>query len=71
MVNLTDQQAYLAMFRFLDRCRQLGFEKIGSLLGSLSLLPDGQPADQALATDWAAAVRDVVNGRVDAQMKLS
>jgi hypothetical protein len=59
--ELTSRQAYLAMFEFLhryyERCHS---DEIGGLLGGLALLEDGQPADRAYASDWAAAVRVVL-----------
>jgi hypothetical protein len=59
--RLTPRQAYLCMFEFLRRHYERGpTEGVGVLLGSLSLLPDGQPADPAYAADWAEAVAAVV-----------
>ena len=48
MDALTDQQAYLAMFRFLENLYSTTQSNdIGGLLGSMSLLADGVPADSA------------------------
>jgi hypothetical protein len=59
--RLTPHQAYLCMFEFLRRHYERGpTDEIGGLLGSLSLLTDGQPADPAQATDWAEAVAAVL-----------
>ena len=70
MTTLTEQQAYLAMFRFLeDIYRATQSDDIGGLLGSMSLLADGAPADSALKEDWASAVRAALEGRVDAGMR--
>lgn len=60
---LTPRQAYLAMFEFLRQYYLRGLSEsaeIGGILGSLSLLTDGQPADPAYASDWAAAVSAVL-----------
>lgn len=60
---LTPRQAYLAMFEFLRQYHLRGLSEsaeIGGLLGGLSLLADGQPADPAYASDWAAAVGAVL-----------
>lgn len=60
--RLTSRQAYLAMFEFLRQHYDRGpSDEIGGLLGSLSLLPDGQPADQAYANDWREAVTAVLS----------
>lgn len=69
--QLTSDQAYLAMFAFLDRQFSLGWEELGGVLGSMSLLADGSPADPALAQDWRAAVEAALSGKVDAQLRLA
>jgi len=69
---LTDQQAYAAMFAFLEHW--YGMTKsndVAALLGSLSLLPNGSPADPALASDWSDAVQRAVEGRVNVTMQLT
>lgn len=69
--TLTEQQAYLAMFFFLEQhWRRCSSDDIGALLGSLSLLPNGTPADPAFAGDWDAAVNSALSGKVDARMSL-
>ena len=71
MTTLTEQQAYLAMFRFLETIYETTqSDDIGGLLGSMSLLADGGPADSALRSDWAAAVKAALDGQVDARMNL-
>jgi hypothetical protein len=58
---LTPRQAYLCMFEFLRQYYARGqSDEIGGLLGSLSVLTDGLPADPAQASDWANAVRAVM-----------
>ena len=60
---LTPRQAYLAMFEFLRQYYLRGLsesDEIGGLLGSMSLLANGQPADAAYKSDWAAAVLAVL-----------
>ena len=58
---LTQRQAYLCIFEFLRRQDERGpMAEVGGLLGSLSLLPDGQPADLAYAGDWTEAVAAVL-----------
>jgi hypothetical protein len=64
---MTDREAYLAMFAFLQHHYELSHgHEIGALLGSLALLPDGKPADPAIAEDWAEAVALACSGRVHA-----
>ena len=67
-MQLTQEQAYLAMFSFLDKQFALGCEELGGILGSMSLLPDGTPADPALASDWRDAVVAAVSGQVGAKL---
>lgn len=69
-MQLTKEQAYLAMYSFLDKQFSLGCEELGSILGSMSLLPDGSPADPALSADWQEAVTAAVSGQVNAQLAL-
>ena len=68
--QLTQDQAYLAMYAFLDRQFSLGCEELGGILGSMSLLADGSPADQAFVQEWQDAVAAALSGNVGAQLKL-
>lgn len=61
-IHLTEKQAYLAMFEFLKRYYEIGkSDEIGTLLGGLSLLEDGTPADAAHLGDWEDAVAAVMS----------
>ena len=58
---LSVRQAYFVMFEFLRQRYERGpTDEIGGLLGSLSLLPDGQSADAAMLTDFEEAVTAVL-----------
>src|SRR3982751_1764260 len=58
MKMLTERQAYAAMYYFLDQLYQsTKSDDIGGLLGSMSLLPDGEPADSAITQEWEEAVQ--------------
>jgi hypothetical protein len=60
---MTDQQAYAAMFHFLEGVyERTKSNDIGGLLGSLSLLTDGSPADPAFIKDWREAVQFALAG---------
>ena len=68
---MTEHEAYLAMFAFLEAHYQRGpSDDIGGLLGALSLLPDGSPADAAMTADWSEACKAARDGRVDAAMRV-
>ncbi|MBQ0799634.1 MAG: hypothetical protein KBT63_10145 [Porticoccaceae bacterium] len=70
--KLTSEQAYLAMFTFLEAYYERGkSDEIGGMLGSMSLLEDGGTADPAIAADWNEAVLKVLSGDADANLKLS
>jgi hypothetical protein len=72
MNQLSETEAYLAMFAFLEgHFSRTQSSDIGALLGELSVLPDGQPADPAVKSDWASAIAQAKTGRVSAQMRLS
>jgi hypothetical protein len=54
----------MAMFEFLRQYHLRGLSEsneIGGMLGGLSLLSDGQPADAAYGSDWEAAVATVLS----------
>lgn len=68
--GLTEREAYLAMFSFLERQYELGCKELGGILGSMSLLPDGTPADAALWEDWKGSVGAAKAGEVEAQLRL-
>jgi len=60
--TLTVQQAYFAMFEFLKCYYERGSsEEIGGMLGSLSLLPDGNSADPAALDDFIKATHTVLS----------
>lgn len=46
-------------------------DDVGSLLGGMSLLSDGEPADPAYLSEWNEAVEKVQHGSVDADLHLS
>jgi hypothetical protein len=53
---MTSDQA-AAMFFFLEGFYQRTYsDEIGGLLGSMSLLADGSPADSAIVADWQRTV---------------
>ncbi|WP_439574059.1 hypothetical protein [Phreatobacter sp.] len=55
--TLTEDQAYRAMVFFLrGQWERTGSADIAALLGDLSLLPDGRPADPAVADDFREAI---------------
>jgi len=69
--KLGHDEAYLAMFAFLEaHYFRSKSDDIGVLLGDLSLLSDGSPADPAVTEDWSNAVAAARAGKVDATMKL-
>ncbi len=72
MNQLSTQQAFLAMYSFLDAHYQRSkADDLGALLGSMSLLRDGSPADPAVASDWQAAVDAALSGSVAAAMEIT
>jgi hypothetical protein len=72
MKHLTEHEAYLAMYSFLEHQWKLrGSDDLAALLGDLSLLPSGSSADPAMKEDWAAAVSAAVSGDVDARLQLT
>jgi len=70
-ITLTVHQAYNAMFRFLEKeYEQTQSDDIGALLGSMSLLEDGSPADPAVKDEWSEAVALALEGSVHTTLNL-
>lgn len=71
MNQLTEREAYAAMFAFLEhRFDQTQSDELGALLGSMSLLPNGTTADPAIWEDWCAAIAKAKSGAVRQDMEL-
>ena len=69
--HLTPKEAYLAMYDFLVEYYNLTkYDGIGSLLGGLSLLEDGGPADRALQIAWEESIQRAKDGKVNARLTL-
>lgn len=64
--------AYMAMYKFLDDYYQLTkSEDIGGLLGSMSLIEDGNPADSAIWEEWLSAIDAAIHGQVNPDLKIT
>ena len=58
---LTVDQAYKAMLYFFEDYYKLtGADDVGALLGSMSLLENGEPADPGMSGDWRRAVHQTL-----------
>jgi hypothetical protein len=69
---LTEKEAYLAMFSFLDDYYQrTKLDEIGSLLSGMCLMNDGMPMDVAYWDEWEESVQKSLSGKVDAEMRLT
>ena len=63
MSVLTENQAYAAMFHFLDRIYdRTKSNDLGTLLGGMSMLADGSPADPAIISEWRLAIEFALTG---------
>ena len=63
--KLTLKEAYAAMYAYLKMLYDMtGSDDLGGILGSMSLLDDGKPADPAVWADWVRAVRSARQGQV-------
>lgn len=62
MTQISDKQAFLAMFLFLEAYweRNGRPDALGSLLGSMMALQDGRPADSAMWADWLVALERAI-----------
>lgn len=67
MKNLSEKEAFLAMFAFLEQHYEITrSDDIGALLGSMALLKDGNTADPAIWEDWCKAVNRSLTAEVSA-----
>ena len=71
VLSLTPQEAYSAMYAFLEAEWELTrSDELGSLLGDLSLLSDGSPTDPAVSEQWSRACQLAKAGKVDTHLHL-
>lgn len=69
MADLTIQEAYLAMYSFLEHEYLLtNSDDIGGLLDSMSLVHDGGTAVPATWEQWGDVIEKVKSGHVDASL---
>src|SRR5262245_32663247 len=69
--KLTLQDAYRAMYIFVaELYARAELDQLGGILGGMSLLEDGKPADPAMWNDWLRAVAKARTGEVDIQLRL-
>jgi hypothetical protein len=70
---MTSEQAYAAMFYFLEDYYSRGrSDEIGGMLGGMSLLGDGSTADPVVKSDWHRAVqRAMTEGRSGLAFRIS
>ena len=69
--ELTEEQAYTAMYLYLEKLNRLiNSNDLSGLLGSMSLMPDGKPADPAVWGAWLEAVADARSPDTDINLKL-
>ena len=69
-MSISEKQAYAAMYAFLSHWYEMTqSDDIGSLLGSMSLLPDGSTADPAIESDWQEALSKAKSGKVDPALR--
>ena len=62
MEKITIEQAYKAMFKYLENLYFISKSNdLGGFLGSMMLLDDGKPADPAVWQDWLKAVKESVS----------
>ncbi len=64
--DLTQKQAYFAMYLFLcELYEKAGLDQLGGILGGMSLLDDGTPADPGYWSDWLRMVENVTKQNPD------
>ena len=67
---LTSEQAYFAMFAFLEEFyAKRKWDDIGALLGLLAYWQDGMPASPKIMSDWEESVQKARAGGVDLRLR--
>jgi len=70
-INLTEKEAYEAMFAFLEQIYETTeSNEIASLLGGMSFLPEGSTADPAVWSEWLECVLLAKQGKVDVNLSI-
>ncbi|RKH08165.1 hypothetical protein D7V97_20240 [Corallococcus sp. CA053C] len=70
--TLSVKEAYAAMFEYLKALYQTtASDDLGGLLGSMSLLDDGEPVNPAVWADWLRAVQKARQGKVVMNLELT
>ena len=70
--KLTHEQAYAAMFDFIEQIfRRTKSDDLAALLGSMSMTADGLPADPALSEEWLKSVEKAKRQEVDTGLGLT
>ena len=71
MKQLSEREAYTAMFAFLEhRYRLTEPDDLGALLGDMSLLPTGSTADPAIWDEWLNPIKEAKSGGVRVNLEL-
>ena len=69
---LTEKEAYLAMFSFLeDYYNRTHSDDVGSLLSGMCFMNDGMPMDSAYWHEWKHSVQKALENEVDAEVRFS
>jgi hypothetical protein len=68
-INLTEKEAYTAMYAYLVKIYEITkSDDLGSLLGSMSTLANGETADPAIWDDWLKCIEEVKKGKVNIEL---
>jgi hypothetical protein len=59
MNRITEREAFLAMTLFLNRFAERAGDDLLTLLGDITLMPDGGPFDPAAWEDWLSCVESI------------
>jgi hypothetical protein len=69
--SLTFREAYAATYAFLlELHERFGFDQLGGILGSMSLLEDGGSVDPAVWSDWQRAAERAKRGEINMSLRI-
>jgi hypothetical protein len=70
-INLTEKEAYAAMFAYLVAVyEKTQSDDLGGLLGDMSTVGDGETADPAVWHEWLRCINQVKQSKVDTSLRI-
>jgi hypothetical protein len=70
-INLTEEEAYAAMYAFLVKVyERTQSNELGGLLGDMSTIGDKETADPAIWYEWLECITQLQEGKVETNLHI-